>query len=364
MRYIMYKNYKRILVTIITVVNIAMGVSYSSYVNAEQVDSFIAGEMESREILGLQLAVVHNGKIAKLTSYGSLDAKRNEQVVNDTIFPINSMTKAFTGTLIVKLASMNKLNLSDQVGIHLENLPEGWQLITIGQILSHTSGLPSILSGNLIELVGDGTDIGAWKEVQTLSMLNQPDDNFSYNQTGYVILGKIIEKHFGESYADTVRALLFNTGMNATAQNSFRSDKISGPAQQYVFANSSFQEIKLDFPTILWPDAGMASSAEDLAKYLIALQNEVYFDSKYLKTLWTPHILKDGSSVGFNEKENGYAAGWQVMTRDKYPAVSASGGNAVTLIVYPEENLAIVVLTNVLGSLPIEFVDHIADFYR
>jgi len=252
------------------------------------------------------------------------------------------------------------LVLSDSIGMHLDNLPSKWQSVTIEQILSHTSGLPSILTGNVIELVGDGSEASAWEEVKKLPMQSEPELTFNYKQTGYVILGRIIERYSGKSFSKTLQELLIDIEMTDTAKNSFATPV----AQQYFYTTDGHQSMELNFPPILWPAAGMSSNAQELAKFVIALQEYKIFDAAYLNYLWTPHKLKDGNTAGFNKKENGYAAGWQVITRQSNSAVSASGGNAVTLIVYPQDNLSIIVLTNLLGSLPIEFVDEIAAFYH
>ena len=342
------------------IVGIFFMVFNGGHVQADAVDVFIEKKMEVKHIPGLQLAIIENGKLVKLSNYGHLDIEKTVDVQTDTLFPINSMTKAFTGTLIVKLASQNKLTLSDPIGKHLDNLPSSWQSITIQQVLSHASGLPSILTGNVIELVGDGSDASAWEEVKKLPMQSESDLAFNYNQTGYVILGKIIEKYSGKNFSETIQELLIEIGMTDTAKNSFGM-----PAtQQYFYANDIHQSMALNFPPILWPAAGMSSNAQDLAKFVVALQTHKVFDATHLNTLWTPHRLSSGSTAGFNDNENGYAAGWQVITRKSNSAVSASGGNAVTLIVYPQDNLSIIVLTNLLGSLPIEFVDEIAALYH
>jgi CubicO group peptidase (beta-lactamase class C family) len=299
-------NTKRILV-VAQALTFSLCSLFSLQATADQVDAFIAKKMESRQILGLQLAVAKQGKVIKLADYGNMDANAQQPVTHASLFPINSMTKAFTGMLVVKLAAMNKLNLADPIGMHLDNLPSAWQTITISQILSHTSGLPSILTGNLVEMVGDGTDNGAWQQVQALPMQSEPDTKFSYNQTGYAILGKLIEKFSGQSYEEAVKSLLLGSGMTKTAQYSFQSEHNTAVSQQFIASNGSYQSLILNFPAILWPAAGMVSNAEELANFTIALQNGEYFDSAYLKSLWRPRVLSNGETAGFNDRENGYA---------------------------------------------------------
>lgn len=105
----------------------------------------------------------------------------------------------------------------------------------------------------------------------------------------------------------------------------------------------------------------MSSTATELANYLVSLQQGKLV--KELDMLWTPVKLNNGRTEAFNNKENGYAMGWQVTQRKYHPAISASGGDAVTVITYPEDKVSVIVLTNLLGGLPISFVDDIAAYY-
>ena len=362
-----YKNskFKKAVGTLFLLISsISFSTNLAANLAANSIDDLIKEEMTNRHILGLQLAVVKDNQLVTLSSYGSTDVKDENPVTDDLLFSINSMTKAFTGTLIVKLEAEGKLSLSDAIGKHLSDLPKAWQAITIQHLLSHTSGLPNILTGNLVEMVGDGTDEGAWHAVQKHPMKSTINERFSYNQLGYALLGKIIEKYTAQTYSAAVKSLLVKTGMHETAEHSFTIETSTNTVPQYVYSKSGHKQLPLNFPRILWPAAGMNASAKELAKFVIAVQSDKYFSSEQKAKLWAPNVLNNGKTAGFNSRENGYAAGWQVIDRELHPAVSASGGNAVTLIVYPQENLSIIVLTNLLGSLPIEFVDDIAAYYR
>jgi tetratricopeptide (TPR) repeat protein len=108
----------------------------------------------------------------------------------------------------------------------------------------------------------------------------------------------------------------------------------------------------------------MTSSARELALWTIALQTGTLFDKKdSLKKLWQPHLLINGETAGFNRLINGYALGWPIINRTAHPAAAAIGADRSALVVYPQDNLSIVVLTNLSGSLPSTFIDEIAGFY-
>lgn len=153
-------------------------------------------------------------------------------------------------------------------------------------------------------------------------------------------------------------------GMTQTALAGFDNLErmVPNQARQYIYlGDGGYKNFYGEFNYILRTAAGMSSTAAELANYMTALQSGKLV--KNLDALWQPETLNNGRTEGFNNKENGYAMGWQVGQRKYHPSVSASGGNATTLITYPDDNVSVVVLTNLLGGLPISFVDDIAAFY-
>ena len=333
----------------------------SAPTQADETDDIIHRIMSQRDIPGLQLVVIKDNRIVKSGEYGLADVEANTKVSETTAFAINSMTKAFTGVAIMQLVEQGKLRLSDQLGTHLAELPKEWEQLTVQQILSHTSGLPEIIKGPLTELVGAGDDDTAWQTVQSLPMQSIPDQKFQYNQTGYVLLKKIIEKYSGNSFEKTLIQDLTST-MPITQVNSFAESVSTNQAvaKQYMLNDSGYQSVEINYSPLLWAAAGMKSTATELANFVISLQTDQVLKHSTKMRMWKPAVLTDGTKAGFSSLENGYAAGWQVLTREKNSAVSSSGGNASTMVIYPEQNISIIVLTNLLGSQPIQFVDEIA----
>jgi CubicO group peptidase (beta-lactamase class C family) len=228
--------------------------------------------------------------------------------------------------------------------------------------MAHTSGLPKILSVRLVGLIVLGDPDGTWEKVQTLPLAFEPNTQFSYNQTNYVVIGKIINKYMKNGFPEFITEKQFNpVGMELTAAAGFDYLEFIVPnqARQYIYAgDNQYRNFYREFPYILRTAAGVNSNATELAKFLIALQLGKLV--KNLDLLLTPVTLSNGKTSRFNNVENNYAMGWQVIDRTKNSAVSSSGGNAVTIINYPQDQLSAVVLTNLLSGLPIQFVDEIA----
>ncbi|NRA59532.1 MAG: beta-lactamase family protein [Psychrobium sp.] len=209
-----------------------------SYANTtNEVDELVNQIIEQRKIPGLQLAIIKNGEIIKLQGYGQSNVQDAVKVSNDTVFPINSMTKLFTGVAIMQLAQAGKLNVDDAIGTHLPELPAKWHHLTIKQLLSHASGLPNILSGRQIDLIANNNPKAAWELVQTLPMKSSVNSQFSYNQTGYVVLGKIIDKLAQQPFNDfIIEQQLQKVGMPATANAGFGylTYVVQNQARQYI----------------------------------------------------------------------------------------------------------------------------------
>jgi CubicO group peptidase (beta-lactamase class C family) len=120
------------------------------------------------------------------------------------------------------------------------------------------------------------------------------------------------------------------------------------------------------FPTFLRPAAGIVSTAQDLAQWVVALRSGVLLkQADSLRELWEPVVLNNGALGGFNIAGlNGYALGWSAMVRNSHPAVAAMGGARAALYIYPCDDLAIIILTNLQGANPEEFIDTLALSYR
>ena len=338
-----------------------------SLAEADEIDDYIKQQMSDRRIPGLQLAIVRDNKIVKTANYGVANIQDSVAVTDNTVFTINSMTKAFTGVAIVQLVEQGKLALDVGISTYLADLPEAWHGLTIKQLMSHTSGLPTIL-GNWANLMGAPDFDTAWELVQKKPMEFTSDSNFKYNQTGYVLLGKIIDKVSGMPFVNFITQNQLNkVGMKQTADAGFAHFETVIPNQSRAYTyiqTGKLTNISANFSPALRTAAGMTSSARELALWAIALQTGLFFDEKdSLKKLWQPHILSNGKTAGFNRLINGYALGWPIINRTVHPAAAAIGADRSALVVYPQDNLSVVVLTNLSGSLPSTFIDEIAGFY-
>lgn len=348
---------------------VASGASIAATPNPEQ---FLRAKMQELHIPAAQLAVIQHGRIVKVGAYGTANVEHGVAATADSIFSINSCTKAFIGVAVMQLAEAGKLKIDDPVSLYLHDLPASWQKVTIRQALSHTSGLPNIID-DYERIVGGGGAVQAWKTVKKMPLEFPAGERYRYNQTGYVMIGKIIEQLSGQSFSSFVEQGQFKPARMTHTRFGDSADVVPHSAGGYSFSHNEggkwiegtqLSAIFVEFPQFFRPAAGILSTSTDIAHWLIALQNgSLLKDRSSIATLWQPVRLNDGSTAGPNPLLNGSALGWPVAVRDEHPAVGPIGGMRSTFFVYPKDDLAIVVLTNLQGANPELFIDELASYY-
>ncbi|MES2653312.1 MAG: serine hydrolase [Bacteroidota bacterium] len=338
---------------------------------SDSIDVFVKGKMSQHSIPGLQLSVVKGGEIVKQTVYGLANLEHAIPANSQTLFSINSITKAFVGVAIMQLSEEGKLNVNDPISKYLDSLPISWQKLTLKQLLSHTSGVPDIIDED--EMVFGGGERAAWKRVTALPIVFTPGEKFMYNQAGYVVVGKIITKLSGMHFTKFIIERQFKTaGMERTRFGDSYDvvPNSAGAYTMYKMVDGDFIRNRtpgisyIQFPEFYRTAAGIMSTAEEMGKWIIALKDGRLLKQKSsIETLFTPALLNSGKISGFNALTNGYALGWPTVTRDEHPAVGPVGGGRNALFVYLKDDLSIVILTNLMGSNPERLIDEIAGFY-
>jgi D-alanyl-D-alanine carboxypeptidase len=294
------------------------------------------------------IAVVKDGKVAYVQAYG--DARREPKVAATTAmrYKIGSNTKQFTSTAILLLAEQGKLSLDDHVSKYIPGLTRGNE-ITIRQLLSHTSGYqdyypldyvapfmtrPTTLQGIL--------DIWAKKPLDF-----EPGTQWQYSNTNFTIAGLIIEKVSGKAYYEFLRArILTPLGMRTAIDSDNEKWSDADPV--------GYQHYALGPPRVALPEgvgwlnaAGeLAMTPGDLALWDISLMNGSILKPESLRALTTEVNLKNGSHTG-------YALGLGVSNNNGRRVWSHGGGTSgftSSNVTYPDDRVAITVLTNSEGS--------------
>ena len=339
----------------------AVPASHAQTSRAEHdIAAFVRSEMQERQIPGLQLAVIQHGKVVLKRNFGLASLQYQVPVTDTSLFSINSATKAFAGVAVMQLVQEGKVDLAAPIGQYLTDLPVAWRAVTVTQLLNHTSGLPDVLdqrSGKLVGPLPDDAD-AAWTAVQALPVEAPPGQRYRYNQTNYVLLAQLVERQGGQPFTTFIQRRQFDVAGMRHSGFGDAKDVVANKASSYVLGRggNGYRNVIEDFPVFMRAGAGINSNAGELANWLIALQSGRLLAPASVERLWQPTSLNDG-------KPAPWALGWPTIGRDGHRAVAGIGGGRSAFYVYPNDGLAVIILSNLAGGQPEQLIDTVAGFY-
>jgi len=344
--------------------------SSAIFAQLDPIDAFLAEKMSEHNIPGLQFSIVKNQKIVKSGSFGIANIEDGIPVDQDTVFAINSMTKAFTGVALMQLVEQRKLDLNATISAFVPNLPPSWQTVTIKELAAHTSGLPDVLEylGPIFRLKSPKGETATWELVQTLPIEFKQNTEFKYNQTNYILLGKVITKLTGIPFTEAIiQYQLKPAQLERTIEAGFLhyDGVIRHSARGYIYyLTQELTHIYEHFPPSYRAAAGMSSTATELAQWLIALIQNKFLSKESVETLWSPQILTNGQPKGFGGMFNGYAIGWPIVQDGDTKFVAPIGGARSAMMYDPQEDIGVVILTNLQGARPEKFMRPIMEMVK
>jgi CubicO group peptidase (beta-lactamase class C family) len=342
--------------------------------SAAKVTALLKAEMQTLHIPGLQLVVIRHRKIILTQELGVASLEFNVPVSSGTLFSINSIAKVFTGTAVMQLAEKGKLKLDDPISRYLGDLPAAWRPVTVRQLLSHTSGLPDIEDDRTDGLVGNKGEATAWRVVKTMPLTSRPGEKFNYIATNYLLVQRIIERLTGQSFESYIGMTQWKpAGLHKTIYGN-SDDVVSQKSPTYTYyqldrdkgervQSKTLRQVNEHFPMSYRADAGVFSTATEMAHWLLALENGKLLKPESVKIMWTPVKLNNGKYDGFDPPYNAYALGWPVAVRKEHPAVAPIGGGRAFILNYPEDGLSVILFTNLTGCSPGEIAEKIAAIY-
>lgn len=313
--------------------------------------------MAEKKIPGLSIAVVHRDELLFARGYGEASIEYGVAAAPDTVYPISSVSKIFAGLVAVRLAAAGRLDLDASIAEFLPGVPPDKQGITPRHLLRHTHGLDDFYrsddfqreSGHTIEDSATA-DLIRWSLDRPPKFA--PGEDWSYSLAGYVMLGYLLEKLTGETYAALVgRLVLEPLGMEVEFGGSDVVISGRNPVLYELREDAVIGHV-VNFSDRVWPAGGANTSATELAKLFIALDDEQFLSVPEKQELWAGVQLPDG-------RDSHYALGWfSYVTSQDRRVVGHEGGGASWVIYYPERRLAVIALSNMSGaradSLPYE----------
>jgi D-alanyl-D-alanine carboxypeptidase len=338
------------------------GTSSTSSLDAK-VDTYIKQQMRRYQIPGLSIAVVKKGRVLKLKGYGVASVEFDVPADTNTVYQLFSVSKIFAGVAVMKLVEDGRLSLDTPVTDILPGLPREWRAIQIYHLLTHTSGLPEMSANPRFACLPEDKKkrVTSEEEIAFLSELPlrfQPGAKWAYHQSGYQLLGFIVQRLTKKSYAAFLQERMFAPiGMTATSFGGTEAGVIKRRSPtSYSRETGQLTGWVYPFTARDYPAAGLNSSAADLAKFLVALDADKILKNENREEMWTPVELNNGT-------EKPYSLGWTVDEHNGRKVVGHEGGGAIWVAHFPDEHLSVVVLCNLNGARADEIQYGIADFY-
>lgn len=329
------------------------------WVHGETLDTIVKQEMAKRKIPGLALAVSRYGKPVYISTYGSADLELDVPVKKTHIFQSGSTGKMFTATAIMQLVQRGKLKLSDPISKFFKPTPKLWKDITVEHLMRHRSGITDY-DGPKFDLRRDWKDDEIIEVFGTWPLEFTPGTQFSYSNSGYVLLGMIIGKVSGEFYGKYLQKNVFGPAGMKTAQVNDIMDVIPGRVRGYdLNTNGDYtRPIYVSIPLSRTGDGSLLYSIEDLIAWDTALTAGKILPTELQTLIETSPPFPDGTKA-----VDRYGAGWGSRDIRGRRLISHGGvwqGFSSWIGRYVDDDISIMILCNLEGGNPGGFADRLA----
>ncbi|MBP2615940.1 serine hydrolase [Chryseobacterium jejuense] len=309
----------------------------------QEIDSIIRAYTAINKFNGTAL-IHYQNKIIFEKSYGWQNAEKKILNQNESAYQIASLTKSFTALMIIKLSEEGKLSVHDPILKYIPDYPRGNE-ITIEHLLTHSSGIYEVLQNKeYFSLLHTGKSITKDKELSFFKkepLAFEPGTQFSYTNSGYILLGIIIEKITGLSYEDAIRKNILNplnmthTGFNYLALKS----QYKTVPYSYI-SNTRQEKTEVWNSTLTGPAGQIYSTTEDLYNYYKGLRDYKIVSKETFKKAATPYL-------------SGYGYGWFIDDLYGKKLINHGGnieGSTSYFAMLPEEDLSIILLNNITSK--------------
>jgi D-alanyl-D-alanine carboxypeptidase len=299
---------------------------------------------------GAVALVVRDGRTLLRQGYGLANLELGVPLQPDMVFAVGSVTKQLTAAAILMLQERGKLSVQDEITKHLPGYPTHGQKITLEHLLAHTSGIPSYtgMAEWLARVRDDLTLPQVIALFQDKPLEFVPGEQWAYSNSGYILLGAVIEKVAGKPYQDFVeQEILAPLGMQRSSYGSF-SRVVPGRVQGYERAAEGYRNARAVSLSTYHAAGALFSTADDLARWEQALFAGKLLTQGSLAQMLTPVQVRSGLSTK-------YGYGWGVWEYAGTRFVEHAGdifGFLSQVLYVPSEKLLVILLSNNPGQGP------------
>lgn len=313
------------------------------------IDAYMAAQVKAREIVGASLVIVRDGETVLERNYGVASLETGAPVTSDTPFAIGSISKQFICVAALMLEQDRKLSLSDKVAKYYPDLTRARD-ITLDDLGGHLSGYPDFYPLDFVDRRMQ-TPIEPDEIIRryaTAELDFEPRTRYSYSNTGFIVLGRVIEKVSRQTLAEFLQKRVF---ARAGMQHASFDPKHGTPglaAGHLTFALGKPEPVAREAEGWIHAAGGVYASARDVARWNLALVDGKVLNAKSMKKLATSRTLADGRSTD-------YGCGLGVRRSGGETVLSHTGavsGFAAFSSVVPRTRSSVVLLVNTEGGTP------------
>ncbi len=329
----------------------------------KKVDS-IFREWDRPDSPGCALGIIKDGKLIYAKGYGMANLDYNIPITPKTVFRIASTSKQFTAMCIALLEEQGKLSLEDDVRKYIPELPDYGTPIKIKHLIYHTSGIRDYLT---LQFLAGKTDDDFYTPAEALELLSRqkalnfkPGDEFLYSNSGYFLLGLIVERVSGKSLAQFAKENIFDPlGMKSTHFHDDHTMIVKNRATGYCPAKKGFRICETNLDIV--GDGAVFTTVEDLYRW----DQNFYHNrlgkggQKLIKRMLTTGTLNSGKKLN-------YAFGLMISRYRGLEYIHHGGafvGFRAQMIRFPEQRFTVIVLANLSSINPTKLCLKVADLF-
>lgn len=310
-----------------------------------RIDALVQQRMRDPAAVGLSVAVARGAEFVYSKASGIVDLEFSIPADEQSLFRIGSVTKQFTAAAILKLAERGKLSVDDPLTKFLPDYPTHGRELTLRHLLTHTGGVPNYTDlgprweVNKARELPDEELVALWKDMEPDFA---PGEKWSYSNSGYYLLGMVVAKVSGQSYADFLRTTFCEPLGLARTRYDSNAEVLVNRAQGYAFEDGEFRNDELLGMSQPGAAGALVSTAADLVRWQQALVSGRVVTPESYEEMTLPFLLANG-------RETSYGMGLQLDQRVGRDCVWHGGGingfNSV-LMYFPDEKLHVAAISN------------------
>ena len=329
-------------------------------IESQQIDDLFA-EWDKLDVPGCALGIMKEGSLIYAKGYGSANLEYDIPNSASSVFRIGSVSKQFTAACIVILAEQEKLSLDDRLKSFFPNFPDYTEKITIRHLLHHTSGIRDYLLIAYLKGLGNDyfyldADIMKWL-INQHNLNFEPGEEFLYSNSGYWLLGQIVNKVAGKNMADFAREEIFKPlGMRNTHFHNDHREIVRNRASGYVPNGDEGYRISMTTLDMIG-DGGIFTTIHDIKKWDDAYYNSNVLGKAFWKEMTQPGVLNNGKVLN-------YACGLRIGEYKGLKFMRHGGafvGYRAEFLRFPEEYISIAIFANRGDAKPSRKVNQVAD---